>query len=164
MTAPIGDYLVRMGVITEKQRVCILEEQRLTGRPFGQIAEEMFGVRSKDVEKAWAAQYAGMSEPVNPNLERIDPMVLGLITRRQAWQFRILPLRYEAGALLVCTTQEHLPRAANFATRNIPATCFFVLALPEALGEALMRYYPIDGMTPEAIAEPPGVESLRQSA
>lgn len=164
MNAPIGDYLVRMGMISEKQRVLILEEQRLSGRPFGQIAEELFGVKARDVEKAWAAQYAGMSEPVNPTLERIDPLVIGLITRRQAWQFRLLPLRYEAGSLLVCTTQEHLPRAANFATRNIPATCFFVLALPEALGEALMRHYPMDGMTPDMVPGGAGGEGLRQSA
>lgn len=152
MTAPIGDYLVRMGVITEKQRVCILEEQRLTGRPFGQIAEETFGVRTKDVERAWAAQYAGLSDHVNPAGERIDPLVLQLVSRRQAWQFRIFPMRYESGALLVCTTQEHLVRAVNFATRNIPATCLFVLAEPAALGEALMRHYPIDGMSPEMVA------------
>ena len=152
MTAPIGDYLVRMGVISEKQRVCILEEQRLSGRPFGQIAEELFGVRAKDVENAWAQQYAGLNEPIDPALERIDPIVLQLVSRRQAWQFRIFPMRYESGALLVCTTQEHLVRAVNFATRNIPATCLFVLAEPEALGEALMRHYPIDGMSAGMVA------------
>ncbi len=162
MTAPIGDYLVRMGVITEKQRVCILEEQRLTGRPFGEIAETVFGVRTRDVEKAWAQQYAGLSDHINPVAERVDPIVLPLVSRRQAWQFRILPLRYEAGALLVCTTQEHLVRAVNFATRNIPATCLFVLADPEPLGEALMRHYPIDGMSPEMVAGSPAsaIEAL----
>lgn len=151
-TTPIGQILVQKGLLTEKQRQFILQKQQLTGRPFGELAEETFGVSAKDVERAWAEQYATMTRHVDPTLEPIDPAVLPLINRRQAWQFRVLPMRYEGGELLVCTTREHLVRALNFTTAHLSVTSFLVIADPEPLGEALMRHYPMEGMSREMVA------------
>ena len=148
----LGDLLVKRGVISESQRDSVVEHQRLTGRPFGELAERLFGVSQASVEEAWAEQYAMIARRVDPRTERVDPEVLGLMDRRQAWQFRVLPLRFEADELLVCTTQEHLPRALKFAGWRIRAACFFVLADPMALGAALMRHYPMDGMTAAVVA------------
>lgn len=152
MTLPIGHLLVDMGVLTEQQRAWILEEQRISGRPFGDLAEEMFGIDPRSVEKAWASQYASTTKWIDPAIESIDPAVVGLINRRQAWQFKILPVRYEGSDLMVATSVHHLVRALNFATKVIPANCYFVLAEPEALGDALVRYYPMEGMTREMVA------------
>lgn len=152
MTLPIGHLLVQMGVITEPQRAEILGAQRRTSRPFGQLAEEMFGVHPDAVERAWSEQYASMARWVDPRIEPIDPAAAAVIDRRRAWQFRILPLRYDGDELMVCTTRQHLVRAINFAYRSIPETCYFVLAEPDALGEALMRHHPMDGMSREMIA------------
>lgn len=148
---PIGHILVQMGFITDKQRQYILERQRLCGRPFGELAEEIFGVHAHDVELAWAEQYSTMTRHIDPTLEDVDGAVLPLIHRRQAWQFRVLPLRYEGGELLVCTTRDHLVRALNFTTAHLHIPSFLVLADPEALGEALMRHYPMDGMSRETV-------------
>jgi hypothetical protein len=152
MTLPIGHLLVDMGVLTEQQRAWILEEQRISGRPFGDLAEEMFGIDPRSVEKAWASQYASTTKWIDPAIESIDPAVVGLINRRQAWQFKILPVRYEGSDLMVATSVHHLVRALNFATKVIPANCYFVLAEPEALGDALVRCYPMEGMTREMVA------------
>ncbi|MBX3358125.1 MAG: hypothetical protein KF745_06830 [Phycisphaeraceae bacterium] len=151
MNLPIGELLVKMGHITDKQRRFILEKQKASGRPFGDIAEESFGISARAVEAAWAEQYSELTRHVDPTLEQVDSDVLPLITRRQAWQFRVLPLRYEGGSLLVCTTRDHLVRALNFATAHIDSNVFFVLSEPEALGEGLLRYYPMDGMTPQMV-------------
>jgi hypothetical protein len=148
---PIGQILVQMGFITEKQRQYILDRQRECGRPFGELAEEIFGVSARDVETAWAEQYSTMTRHVDPTLEHVDPAVLPLVHRRQAWQFRVLPLRYEGGELLLCTTREHLVRALNFTTAHLNVPAFLVLADPESLGEALMRHYPMDGMSRETV-------------
>lgn len=152
---PIGQILVQMGFITEKQRQYILDKQRESGRPFGELAEEIFNVRARDVETAWAEQYTTMTRHVDPMLEHIDPAVLPLVHRRQAWQFRVLPMRYEGGELLVCTTRAHLVRALNFVTGHLGGggrvPSYLVLADPEALGEALMRHYPMDGMSRETV-------------
>jgi hypothetical protein len=152
MRLPIGELMVKNGVITARQLEQILERQRATHRPFGEITEEMCGVRGKDVERAWAEQYAQTTRWVNPSHENCDPAVHDLVSRRQAWQFRVLPLGYDGSELMICTTQEGLVRAMNFAARQIPVTCYFVLAKLDQLAEALMRQYPMEGMSAESLA------------
>jgi hypothetical protein len=143
--------MVNKGVITPQQLEQILERQRTTHRPFGEIAEELFGVRAKDVERAWAEQYSQTTRWVDPTIEPIDPAVHDLVSRRQAWQFRVLPLGYDGSELMICTTQEGLVRAMNFAARQMPVTCYFVLAKMDQLAEALMRRYPMEGMSAETL-------------
>jgi type IV pilus assembly protein PilB len=151
MTIRLGDVLVKRGVITPAQRDSILDYQRLTGRPFGELAEKLFRVREAVIESAWAEQYAGMARQVDPRAEDVDPEVLALIDRRQAWQFRMLPIRFDGSELMVCTTEHYLVRALRFAGWRIRAQCYFVMAEPRALGEALTRYYPMAGMSPDVI-------------
>ncbi len=152
MTIRLGDLLVKRGVITPAQREAILDYQRLTGRPFGELAEKLFNVRESAVEQAWAEQYATLSRKIDPRTESVDPEVLPLIDRRQAWQFRLMPLRYDAKELMVCTTQEHLVRALRFAGWKIRAQCYFVISDSQALGEALTRFYPMAGMSPDMVS------------
>ena len=147
----LGDLLVRQGVLTEEQRDAVLAEQRLVGRPFGALAERMFGVNPADVERAWAAQYAQMAEHVDPRSSEIDPYALRLVERRQAWQFRVLPLRFSGEDLVICTTETHLPRAMRFTGWRIGHPVRFVLAPPLQLGEALVAHYPIAGMPPDMV-------------
>jgi hypothetical protein len=152
MPIRLGDILVKRGVISTAQRDSILDYQRLTGRPFGELAEKIFGVRESAIEAAWAEQYATLCKSVDPRAESVDPEVLPLIDRRQAWQFRMLPLRYDGAELMVCTTEKHLVRALRFAGWRIRAQCFFVMAEPQALGEALSRYYPMAGLSSDVVA------------
>jgi hypothetical protein len=152
MRLPIGTLMVNRGVITPAQLEQILVRQKATHRPFGEIAEELCGVKGKDVERAWAEQYAQTTRWVDPMLEPCDPAVHDLISRRQAWQFRVLPMGYDGSELMICTTQEGLVRAMNFAARQIPVTCYFVLSKLDQLAEALMRRYPMEGMSAETLA------------
>lgn len=149
MTIRLGDILVERGVITGSQRDQILKAQIRNPRPFGELAERMFNVSPAEVEDAWAEQYASCAERVDPRTMRIDDRLLPLLDRRQAWQFGLLPVRSDGEELVVCTTRHHLVRALKFAGWTMTAPCYFVLAEPKALGEALTRYYPMDGMTPE---------------
>jgi hypothetical protein len=151
MAIRLGDLLVRNGVLTETQREQVLDRQRLTGRPFGELAETMFGVSQHAVERAWAEQYAMIAQRVDPHTEKIDPVALAQIDRRQAWQFCMLPLRFDGDELMVCTTQAHLVRAMRFAGWRIKAPCYFVLSDPVTLGKALMRHYRMDGMHPAVV-------------
>lgn len=147
MVLRLGDLLVRNGVLTTDQRDFILEQQREMGRPFGELAERLFGVSAADVEQAWAEQYAALSAPVDPRRYRPNAELLGRVTKRQAWQFEVLPLKHEGDELLLCTTQENLPRAMKFAGWRLGEAVSFVLASPKALGEALEKHYPMGGMT-----------------
>lgn len=151
MRIPIGALLIEQGALTAEQCRAVLDRQQATHRPFGEIAEELFDVDAREVEKAWANQYASLTKWIDPLTAPIDPMVRDLVNRRQAWQFRLLPIGYDASELMVCTTLESLVRAMNFAVRQLPMTCYFVLATPENLAGALMRVYPMDGMEPTLI-------------
>lgn len=151
MRQPIGKLLVNQGIISAEQLDQVLQRQQLTHRPFGEIAEELLGVKAKDVERAWSEQYAQTTRWVDPSLEPVDPAVREMITRRQAWQFRLMPIGYDGAELMVCTTQDGLIRAMNFAARHVPVTCYFVLAKLEHLAEALMRHYPMEGMSLETL-------------
>lgn len=147
MSLPLGEYLVRAGAISADQRDTILERQRSSGRPFGVLAEELFGVEPARIESAWASQYADLVEEVDLSATEPDTSALDVIGRRQAWQFRFLPLWFDAeGMLVVCTTTRDLPRALRFAGWRLGKPVAFVLTTPEDLEHALERHYPIGGM------------------
>ena len=154
MPIRLGDLLVSNGVLTPEQRDHILELQSKRSRPFGVLAEEMFGVDPQDVEQAWAAQYETYAEQIDPRHVPIESDVLDLIDRRQAWQFVLLPLRREDGGFVFCTTTEHLPRAMRFTSWRIPEPTYFVLADPDELNEALQNHYPLTGVSLSSIPLP----------
>jgi len=147
MSIRIGEALVQQGVLTTREVDQILTRQRDVRRPFGELAEQMFGVDAKAVELAWAAQYSTITEHVDPGVERVEEEILSLVTRRQAWQFRLLPLRRDGHEVMVVTVLEHLPRAMRFALQHFAEPCYFVLTQADLLGEALMRHFPLTGMT-----------------
>ncbi|HYF14536.1 MAG TPA: hypothetical protein VD971_05620 [Phycisphaerales bacterium] len=153
----LGELLVRNGLMTPAQRDAVLEAQRSRGGPFGAIAEEMFGISPGAVEEAWAEQYASFAPTVDPRVVPITDRTLEVISRRQAWQFRVLPLELRHDGLVVCTTQEGLVRALRFAGWRLGHQCRFVLTQPMRLGEALCTYYPMAGMTPESVCGKVGV-------
>ena len=143
----IGDVMVKQGILTEPDRDAILERQHETALPFGLLAEQMFGVTRDGVELAWAEQYAGVAESVDPRTERVEPAVLRTITTRQAWQFGLLPMRYEGTQLVIVTTEHNLPRALRFTGWRFSHPCYLVIAEATALSEALDLHYPMRGMS-----------------
>lgn len=147
----IGDILVRMGVLSESQRDEVLEAQRVSPRPFGVLAEELFGVSQGAVERAWAKQYAELAPKVDPSGMEIPPQVSGQISRRQAWQFRVLPISFSGDELVVATTEECLPKAMRFMAWRAETPVSFVLADGPKLGEALCRVHPMGGMRPSDV-------------
>ena len=145
MRLRLGEILINRGIITPEQCARILAAQSRTHRPFGVLAEELFDVSSKDLQEAWTHQYEQDVPRVDPRAEPLDPAAVSLVNRRQAWQFRLLPMRFEQQELLVCSTRAHLPRALNFAYKHVGPQCAFVLADPAHLGEALQTHYPWKG-------------------
>lgn len=143
----LGEILIEQGMLTAGQVEAVLEAQCRTGGAFGQLAERMFGLSMSDVEKAWSVQYANQTHSLMIEDLVPEPSVLGIVDRRQAWQFRVLPVRREDTELVLVTTQEHLTRAMRFALRHIPEPCFFLLAESDSLGIALSEHYPMGGMS-----------------
>ena len=151
MELRLGALLIESGAMTEDQVAQVLLEQEENCEPFGVIAERRFGVDPAAVEQAWATQYSQLTRIIDPDLEVFEDRALALVTRRQAWQFRVLPIRFEPHELMMATTHVHLPRALRFVTGVIGYPVFFVLAEPAELGRALCRHYPLAGMRPECV-------------
>lgn len=153
MTPRLGEILVQQNVLTDNQLQSILAEQRARGGPFGLLAEQLFGIPPETIENAWADQYARIARTVDPTSEVYEHAALELVSRRQAWQFRVLPIRFEDGALMIATMSDSLRRALRFATRVIDVPCYFVMAEPDQLGLALCKHYPLPGLTPMCLQD-----------
>ena len=145
----IGELLVEQGVLTEAQVQHILAVQRMSNRPFGDLAERLFGIDPKAVEDAWVEQYIRTAGKVDLEDQEIDTDCLRLLNRRQAWQFHLLPLNREDGAVSMATSAENLVRSVNFATRTIDEPVYFLIAERRQLREFLMKHYPV----PQFIAD-----------
>ncbi len=151
MALRLGELMVRRNVLTPEQVEVILLRQEEQGRPFGELAESLFGVDPTVVEGLWAEQYASQTPRIDPRREPITEDALRALTARQAWQFKLLPIRRDGEGLMICTTLDNLARAVRFVYRALGQPAYFVLTEPGALGEALTQRYPMPGMTPASV-------------
>ncbi|HEY7091497.1 MAG TPA: hypothetical protein VH518_25590 [Tepidisphaeraceae bacterium] len=145
----IGQLLVEQGVLSDVQVQHILKVQKECGRPFGDLAERLYGISPKAVEDAWVEQYVRTAGVIDLDAVKVETDCLRLLNRRQAWQFHVLPANREHGELNVATSPQGLVRAVNFATRSLDEPVYFMLAERKQLREFLMKHYPV----PEFLAQ-----------
>jgi hypothetical protein len=145
----IGQLLVEQGVLSDVQVQHVLKVQKECGRPFGDLAERLFGISPKAIEDAWVEQYIRTAGVVDLDEIEIEKDCLRLLNRRQAWQFHMLPANRDTGELNVATTPQNLVRAVNFATRSLDEPVYFMLAERTQLRVFLMKHYPV----PEFLAQ-----------
>ena len=143
----LGEVLVEQGLLTEADISSILEEQKATGRPFGEIAEHLCNISTEAIEEAWAYQYAYNAPTIDPVsfIPRSDAKAL--VSARQAWQFRCLPMNLEGNTLVLATTPKYLHRALKFATRVLDRPAYFMMTTEARLAAALSEHYPFGGMS-----------------
>ena len=148
---PIGELLIEQGVLTRQQVDHILKVQKASHRPFGDLAERLYGIAPEAVEDAWVEQYVRTVGVVNLDDVGFDADCLRVINRRQAWQFHLLPAHRDAtrGHLNVATDAEHLIKAVNFSSRRIDEAVYFLIAERQQLREFLMKHFPV----PDHIAQ-----------
>jgi hypothetical protein len=145
----IGELLVEQGTLTAGQVEEILADQRVSHRPFGDLAERLFGIHPKAIEDAWVEQYLRIAGVVNLEEETVETECLRLLSRRQAWQFHLLPMHRRDNEVHVATSAENLVRAVNFSTRGIDEPVYLLIAERTQLREFLMKHYPV----PEFLAQ-----------
>jgi hypothetical protein len=145
----IGQLLVEQGVLTQSQVDHILKVQKISHRPFGDLAERLYGINPKAVEDAWVDQYLRIAGVVDLDEVEIETECLRLLNRRQAWQFHLLPLNREDERLQMATSADNLVRSVNFATRKLDEPVHFLIAERAQLRAFLMKHYPV----PEYIAQ-----------
>ncbi len=67
----IGQLLVEQGALTQAQVDHILKVQKVSQRPFGDLAERLYGINPKAVEDAWVQQYLRI-HGVNVDLDEVE--------------------------------------------------------------------------------------------
>lgn len=149
----IGEILVEQGVLSEQQVFEILETQRATATPFGVLAEKMFDVTLDSIEQAWIEQYHRFTGgELDLTSVVVDDEALTLINRRQAWQFEILPLRYEpTGELLIAAARHRLARAVTFVAARVAPVAYFRIAESASLRLFLQKHYPMPEVSEELL-------------
>ena len=144
----IGELLVEQGILNERQVRHILQVQKATGRPFGDLAERLYAVDPHFIEDAWVEQNVRISGIVDLEEQSVDAECLRTLNQRQAWQFHLLPLQRENDELHLATSADQLVRAVNFVTHKLDEPVFLRIAERQQLREFLMKHYPV----PEFIA------------
>jgi hypothetical protein len=139
----IGQLLVEQGVLTPEQVDQIVKVQQTSHRPFGDLAERLFGIDPKAVEDAWVEQYVRTAGIVDLDSIQIEADALRILNRRQAWQFHLLPLNRDEQNLNLATSSDSLIRAVNFAVRKIDDPIYFLIAERDQLRDFLMKHYPV---------------------
>ena len=145
----IGQLLIEQGVLSSAQVDHILKVQRISHRPFGDLAERLFGISPQAVEDAWVQQYMRMVGTVDLDDVKFDEQCLRLLNRRQAWQFHMLPMQRAEENLNIATDTDSLVRAVNFSAKKLDEPIYFQLAERTQLRDFLMKHYPV----PEHIAQ-----------
>jgi hypothetical protein len=148
----IGQILIEQGVLSEQQVFEIINEQKQRSLPFGVLAEQLFDVTVETIEQAWIEQYARLTGKLDLSDADIDIDALKLINRRQAWQFEILPLRFQgSGELLMAASKTRLARAVTFAANRLQPVVYFRIAESEQLRGFLRTHYPMPEVTDELL-------------
>lgn len=148
----IGQILIEQGVLSEQQVFEVVHAQKTSGLPFGVLAEQMFDVTVESIEQAWIEQYSRLTGEIDLNEMAMDAAALKLINRRQAWQFEVLPLRFEpSGELLMAASRTRLARAVTFVANRLRPVVYFRVAESMQLREFLKRHYPMPEVTSEII-------------
>jgi len=144
----LGEILIEQGVLHEQQVFEIIEAQRRFQLPFGVLAERMFDVTLDSIERAWAEQYQRFTGMLDLAQLEPDADALAAIGRRPAWQFELMPIRFEAtGELLLAATQRRLPRAVCYVAQRVAHPAHFRIASAKAMRQALQTHYPMPEIT-----------------
>ena len=146
MALKLGDLLVQYEVLTPEQRDLVLKEQETNPRPFGMLAEELFGVDPGIIEHAWAVQFAQISPRIDPCAIEYDEELHSVITGRQAWQFGFIPVERLQDGIVCVTSIECLARALRFVGWRVEEPCSFVICDHHALEVGLSMVYPMEGV------------------
>lgn len=140
----IGQILTEHGILSEQQVFEIVNAQQQLHLPFGVLAERMFDVTLESIENAWVEQYHRFTGTIDLDNESFDAQALRLINRRQAWQFGILPIRFEeTGELLMAASRTRLARAVTFAANRLSHVVYLRIAESDQLRSFLKEHYPM---------------------
>jgi len=137
----LGEILIDQGVLTYEQVTRVLARQMYDDRPFGQIAADAFDIEERVIWQTVAEQVLMNAESVNISTETWTKEALRAISAHDAWTYRLLPLRYEHGELVIATSAYELPGALSLIEREVYDNHRIVIADAKVLEQTIAERY-----------------------
>lgn len=148
----IGQIMIARGLLNQEQVDHLLDHQTRDHRPFGQLAQGMYGVPEEAVCACLASQIIPECPRVKLCQEPSEPELLELLSPSEAWEHLVLPLRETEAGLVCATTREALPGAIALLQRRTNMPFRFVLADLHLLEQFIAERYDFEGIDLDAYA------------
>jgi type IV pilus assembly protein PilB len=141
MGTRIGELLCRLVSLSTHDIEEILEEQKYTGRRFGEIALAWGLCTPTDVWHAWSDQLGEHVQNVNLHSVGIDTQALSLLPAALADRYEVIPLRAVGNRLVLATSESSLQRAQAELPGQMSMDLRFVVVDPTDLRQAIETQY-----------------------
>ena len=149
-TDRIGDILSRIIPLSGHDIEEILQEQRYSHRPFGDIALSMGLCQPSDIWQAWSGQLDGPDggiKQIDLDAFGVDSQAVDLMSADDARRWTAIPVRVFGDALVVAVDAAELSRARQ-NVRARPGLQLKLVACPRnQIVRAIERYYEMESLT-----------------
>jgi len=135
----LGQLLLEMQIINEKQLEEIVAEQRKTGELLGQIIVRTGLATEKEIMEALAAQ-TGMPV-VSLSRLKIDPKVCSEISSSLARIYKVIPIRREGRVLIVALSNPFNTQILDDLRFILNCEVRGAIAMDKEIDQALDKYY-----------------------
>ena len=135
----LGDILLAKGLLSEKRVAEAVEIQQKTSRRLGQIIIEKGWVPEQQVLKALGEQLEVPFVHLRPGI--YDPAVAKLLSKSAARRLGVLPLQRIRGVVFLATVDPQAVPAFDEVAKSINCQIQPILALQDAIDEAINAAY-----------------------
>ena len=102
MAERLGDLLIRKGLLDQAKLEKALEEQTRSGLFLGEVLVKLGYVREEDVLGVLAEQFR--TRFVSLEKVRINPVVLKMVPKGLAWEYKFMPIEMLSSVLLIAVS------------------------------------------------------------
>ncbi len=137
----IGQILREMNVLRDRDVIEILEQQKRTGRRFGQIALAWGLATPEQIWTAWSRQLAEQQQRVDIDELGVDTNAVELVSAVVARFYRVLPLRLWGDNLVVAVPEDGEHGSLDDLPVLLDCNVHACLCDPRQVDEYLDRIY-----------------------
>jgi len=140
MAERLGEIFLKKKVVSVEQLEIALQEQTRTGEFLGEILMRLGFAKEEDLLRALAEQFN--TRFVDLSRIRINPLVLKLVPRGLAWEYKFLPIEVRNSVLLIAVSNplDMWPMSVLQEKLDL-AEVQTVLARKEDIMQGIQKYY-----------------------
>jgi type IV pilus assembly protein PilB len=136
---PLGELLVRAGLVAPNDLYAALATARATGRRLGEVLVEQDLVGERDLAQLVAEQES--LDFVDLAKIDLDREAVALLSEQTARRFRAIPFRFDEGAVVVAVADPTDSQALDAVVAEVPGGVRFVVAIGSEVDAALAEAF-----------------------